>query len=118
MTEELNLKAPAKKPARIVSDRPRSKTIELQWPIEFNGREYRSVTVARLTAGEVAEFQAEIEKLMANDPDAKVRFPLFRDENGEVLAEDVMDALDDDDRFALEEAAADFLPRRFRALPA
>lgn len=118
MTEELNLEAPAAMPARILSDRPRAKTIDLQWPVEFNGREYRSVTLVRLTAGEVAAFQSEIEKLLSADPDAKVRFPLFRDERGESIPDEVMDALDDDDRYSLEESAADFLPRRFRGSPA
>lgn len=118
MTDELNLEAPAKKPARIMSDRPRAKTVDLQWPVEFDGREYKSITLVRMTAGEVAAFQEEIEKLLNSNPDARVRFPLFRDDRGETIPDDVMDALDDDDRFALEEAAADFLPRRFRVSPA
>lgn len=116
MTEEVKAKAPAKKPARIIADRPRVKVIDLQWPIEFDGREYRAIAITRLTAGEVAQFQAEIEELLKDHPDTKVRFPLFRDESGAVIPDEVMDALDDDDRFALDEAAADFLPRRYRAV--
>lgn len=118
MTEEPHIEASEKKPARIVSARPRSKEIDLQWPVEFDGREYKTITLVRLTAAEVAEFQSEIESLLKNDPDTRVRFPLFRDESGETIPDEVMDALDDDDRFALEEAAADFLPRRFRGSPA
>lgn len=61
-------------------------------------------------------FQSEIEQLLTRNPDAKVRLPLFRDERGEPIPDEVMDALDDDDRLALDEAAANFLPRRFRGL--
>jgi hypothetical protein len=102
--------------ARIVSERPRLKTIDLEWPVAFAGKDYRAITVSRLTAAEVARFQSEIENLLRSDPDAKVRLPLFRDERGEPIPDEVMDALDDDDRLALDEAAANFLPRRFRGL--
>jgi hypothetical protein len=101
--------------AHIVSDWPRAKTIPLEWPVAFAGQEYRAVTGSRLTAAEVARFQSEIEQLLRSDPDAKVRLPLFRDERGEPVPDEVMDALDDD-RLALDEAAANFLPRRFRGL--
>ncbi len=63
-------------------------------------------------------FQSEIEQLLTRNPDAKVRLPLFRDEHGEPVPDAVMDALDDDDRLALDEAAENFLPRRFRGLAA
>lgn len=102
--------------AHIVSERPRFKTIDLEWPVAFGGKDYCAITVSRLTAAEVARFQTEIEQLLRSDPDAKVRLPLFRDENGAPIPDEVMDALDDDDRLALDEAAANFLPRRFRGL--
>jgi len=117
MTEELNLKAPAKKPARIVSDRPLFKTIDLELPVEFDGKVYTSIRIVRLTAGEVSAFQAEIEALLKNDPNARVRFPLFKDADGNDMPSEVMDAMLDDDRLLIDEAAADFLPRRFRAIP-
>ena len=104
--------------ARIVSDRPRGATITLEWPIEYYGRVYATITVARLTAGEVARFQEEIVQLLDSGADAKVRLPLFRDARGELIPDAVMDALDDDDRLALDEAAENFLPRRFRGLAA
>lgn len=102
--------------ARIVSDRPRAATIPLGWPVEYAGRVYTTIIVARLTAAEVARFQDEIEQLLTSGSDTKVRLPLFRDERGEPVPNEVMDALDDDDRLALDEAAANFLPRRFRGL--
>ena len=104
--------------ARIVSDRPRAATIALEWPVEYGGRIYKTIIVARLTAAEVARFQDEIVQLLESSADSKVRLPLFRDERGEPIPDKVMDALDDDDRLALDEAVVSFLPRRFRELAA
>ena len=36
--------------ARIVSERPRFKSIDLEWPVAFGGKDYRAITVSRLTA--------------------------------------------------------------------
>lgn len=101
--------------ARIVSDRPRFKTVNLEWPVEFSGKVYESVRVVRLTAGDVARFQDEIDALLKRDENAKVRLPLFKDDEGNDIPAQVMDAMDSDDRDALDEAAVSFLPRRFRA---
>ena len=102
--------------AQFLSDRPRSKTIGLLWPISFNGRNYQAITMIRLTASDVARFQDELEALLRDNPDAALRFPIFRDETGAPVPAEVLDALDDDDRFELDRAAADFLPRRFRGI--
>lgn len=104
--------------ARIVSDRPRFKTIDLDWPVEFDGKIYKSVQIVRLTAGDVARFQDEIEALLKSDPNGRVRFPLFKDEDGNDIPQEVMDAMDSDDRDNIDEAAASFLPRRFRVAAA
>lgn len=111
-TESLAIGAP-----RIVSSRPREREINLDWPVEFSGRKYIKIIIRRLTAAEVAKFQSDIEALLKSDPSAQIRFPLFRDDCGALIPNEVMDALDDDDRFALEAAAADFLPRRFLGAP-
>ena len=42
--------------ARIVSDKPRSRAVPLEWPVSFEGVLYEAVTIRRLTAKEVAEF--------------------------------------------------------------
>ncbi len=102
--------------AQFLSDRPRSRTIELLWPISFGGRVFQAITLIRLTAGDVAKFQDELEALLRDNPDAALRFPIFRDETGAPIPAAVLDALDDDDRFELDRAAADFLPRRFRGI--
>lgn len=109
-------KAPAIEPARIIADRPRHKTVKLEWPVEYNGKVYSEVSVVRLTAGDVAKFQAELEDLLKSNPDARVRFPLFRDEENNVIPGEVMDAMDSDDRDILDEVAVNFLPRRYRAV--
>ncbi len=102
--------------AQFLSDRPRSKAIELSWPISFGGRDYQAITLIRLAAGDVAKFQEELEALLRDNPNAALRFPIFRDETGAAVPAEVLDALDDDDRFELDRAAADFLPRRFRGI--
>jgi hypothetical protein len=112
---DLNNGAAADAP-RFLDARPRFKTVQLQWPVACEGREYHAISIVRLTAAEVAKFQAEIEARLKDDPNARARFPLFRDENGAPVPDSVLDALDDDDRFELETAAVDFLPRRFRGV--
>jgi hypothetical protein len=105
-------------PAHITGDRPRAKTVPLEWPVEYAGKVYDAVTLVRLTAGDVIKFSRELETALKNDPDAPVRFPIFKDDSGAPIPDEVLDALDDDDRMTLDEAAVDFLPRRFRALAA
>ena len=86
----------------------------LEWPVEWNGRTYESVTLRRLTVAEVAAF---VESLKDLPEGAKIRWPIFCDENGAPMPPEVMDALDADDSDALDKAALDFLPRRFRGEP-
>lgn len=116
MTEDSSIAVSPDRAVRFLSDRPRARTIDLLWPISFEGREFQSITLTRLTAGDVAKFQEEIEQLLKNNPDAALRFPIFRDANNAPIPDAVLDALDDDDRFELDRAAADFLPRRFRGI--
>lgn len=98
--------------AQFLSDSPRSKTIELSWPTSFDGGNYQPITMIRLTAGDVARLEDELEVLLRDNPDAALRFPIFWDETGAPVPEEVLDALDDDDRFELDRAAADFFPRQ------
>lgn len=94
--------------------RPRFKSVPLQWPIEYAGKTYTEVQIVRLTAKEVADW---VEGIKGREKE-EVRIPIFRDADGLPIPDAVLDGLDDDDRLALDEAALDFLPRRFRAAPA
>ena len=94
--------------------RPRARVAALEWPLSFGGKECREVHVVRLTVKEVADF---IEGLSDDAGATMARLPMFRDAAGDLIPDVVLSALDDDDKFALEEVARDFLPRRFRAAP-
>jgi hypothetical protein len=87
------------------------KTVPLEWPVEFGGKTFSEIAIARLTAGEVAEFHKSVSAL---PPDAPVVFPVYRDADGGQLPDGLLDALDADDRDALDKEALYFLPRRFR----
>lgn len=95
-------------PPRYIGDKPRSKIVTLENPITYDGREYRAITIVRLNAKEVEDMLAAINRGEA------ARFPIFRDDAGAVIPEIVLDSLDDDDSLALDEAARDFIPKRFR----
>ncbi len=98
---------------RFASTADRSRVMKLKWPIVHQERDINEVVLARLTAREVADFQ---EKL-ANLPEgARFVWPMFRELDGSPVGSEILDALDDDDRLALDKAALDFLPQRFRAV--
>lgn len=112
MSNAENTKSDAEntKPApRFLGDRPRFKTYKLEWPLEYAGKIYEEIHLVRLSSGEVEAF---IEKLTGSG-EAKVAWPIFRDAEGALVPDGLMDALDADDRDALGKAQLDFLPRRF-----
>lgn len=113
MTEQIEQAEPVATPAKpsFVGGRPREKRIALDWPVEFAGKTYSAVVLRRLTVAEVSAF---IEDL---DGSKKQRIAMFFDDDGAPVPPEVMDALDDDDAFAVDEASVAFLPRRFRAAP-
>jgi hypothetical protein len=92
-----------------LNERDRFRTVPLQWPVKVGDAELHSVVIRRLTTREVADF---IESLATHK--GNIRFPIFCDERGVLIPNEVWDQLDDDDVAALEEASADFLPRRLR----
>lgn len=97
--------------ARFLSDRPRVKTVALDWPVEVDGIDYREVVIRRLTAGEVGAF---VDRVRASGSTTEVRFPLFYDAAGAPIPDRAWDAFDSDDADKLVEAGDDFLPARFR----
>lgn len=99
---ETTEEAPVKE-ARIVSPKERTATVELDWPIEFDGKTWNEVTIGRVTGKEVDEYLTAV-----LGGDTRTMLPVVK------CPVEVYDALDDDDRFRVEEAALPFLPRRLR----
>ena len=99
--------------AKIVTDKARIALVDLDWPVEYNGKMFTRVMLRRITVGELAEWQRQVSK---RGEDEEIRLPLFRDENGEDIPEEVWNAMDQDDLDMLGEEAIPFLPRRFRGL--
>ena len=91
--------------------RNRGRLVTLEWPVVFDGRTFEAILLKRLTAREVATFMKAVG---AASPDESFAWPIFFAPDGEPLPDGLLDALDDDDRLALDKAALDFLPRRFR----
>ncbi|MGA2491841.1 MAG: phage tail assembly protein [Roseiarcus sp.] len=96
---------------RFVTEKLRLRAFPLAWPFECGGKRYETVCLKRLTAGEVAAFQEAVEALPAG---ACAQWPIYCDVDGAPLPPDVLAALDDDDKFELDKAVRDFLPRRFQ----
>lgn len=88
--------------AKIVSPKERERTVPLEYPIEFDGKTYDAIRVRRVTGREVEEFM----RALADDGAA---MPPMVD-----CPRAVYDAMDDDDRFEVDQAMLDFLPRRLK----
>ena len=91
----------------------RSRAFTLKHPIIVAGRTYSEIHLARLTVAEVAAF---IEAVSSVDKRSAIAWPVYRDADGAPLPQAVLNALDDDDGYAIEQGLADFLPLRLRAL--
>lgn len=90
--------------ARFVN--PVTKTLQLTYPVEFDGRVYAEVNFHRMTGIEVRDFAMAISE--GNPPK-----PPCID-----IPQEVYDALDDDDLFEVDKVVMDFLPRRLRTASA
>lgn len=89
---------------RFVGGKPREQVVELDWPMEFDGKIYERVTIRRLTVAEIAAFTEHAMK--EGNP-----WPAMFD-----LPREVLEALDPDDQDRIADVALDFLPRRLRTL--
>lgn len=96
--------APALEP-RHTSDAPRSKFIALEWPVEFDGRIYHQIRVHRVTGKEMRDF---MEKLRTGD--GAVMPPMID------CPLEVWEGMDADDQLTIDEAAAEFMPKRLKLL--
>lgn len=99
-------------PPRIISSKPRNRTVDLEWPIEYEGRMYDRIVVRRMSTAEVVTFVDAARQARVGDGD--VRLPMFDTVDGTPVPLEVIDALDPDDAAAVNEAVADFLPRSLR----
>lgn len=97
--------AEVKKEARIVSPKERSAIVPLEYPIEFDGVTYDTVTVRRVTAKEVSDF---IDVVAKSEDGADVKAPMID------CPQEVYEAMDDDDRLRVEQALLPFLPLRLK----
>ena len=102
-------------PVTIVGGPPLSRRVPLRWRYQHEGLTYDAVTVKRLTVAEVRALTAAQRAAEEKDPDASLPFPIFVTDDGVTIPQAVMDAMLDDDMVALERAADDFFPARFRA---
>jgi hypothetical protein len=98
----------------FVGTKARFEIIPLEWPLEHGGKVYDRLIVRRLTAGQIAKFMDRLRKA-SEDERKDMRLPLFVDDSGAPVPNDVLDALDSDDDERVSEVAERFLPRRFRA---
>lgn len=97
---------------QFVDAAARRKTIDLDYPVAYEGRIYTCIHLQRLTAQEVADW---VESIVGKEG-GRIRFPLFRDDAGAPIPDAVLDGLDADDRDVIDKATIDFLPRRFRGV--
>lgn len=88
--------------------------VPMAFPFEWNGAVHAEVVVRRMTARQVADFVRDHTERKKVDPDAPPFFPMFFTVDGTMLPPEVLDALISDDNDSLDEAALDFLPRRFK----
>lgn len=96
--------AAAPPPPKFVGGPPRSRTVTLTYPVEYDGKVYRTITVTRMTVAQVRDFTVQV----SDDPDG-ARLPMFD------APKEVMDALDPDDYAEVDRVVLDFLPRNMRA---
>jgi len=117
--------APAPVPAKVRPPAPvplggplRSLTIRLAYPLGYDGREYRAITLRRPTSAEVGRFFEDLVVGADADEAGLLFFPVFYAEDGAPVPNTVLANLDDDDRADVMGRVADFLPRRLQALRA
>ena len=84
-------------PPKIVGGPPRSEIVPLTYPVEYDGKLWDSIEVRRISSAELAAFSESPE----GTPPPNVCAP-----------KEILDALDAEDGFKVEEAAGRFFPRR------
>ncbi len=91
------------------------KAVPLAYPVTFAGRDWTEIHLRRLSVAQIAAVFANHTANLALNPDARLDLPIFIDEEGNDLPDGLLDELDPDDTEAVNEAASNFMPRRFKA---
>lgn len=108
-TEQPAVEQTAPAAPTFVAGKLRCETVPLEWPLEYEGRTYSTVTVSRPTIAELDEWRDRIAGMKDAGQDvSKERLPMFD------VPTAVLEALDPDDEDRVSEVAGRFLPRRFR----
>lgn len=97
---DTTLKPPAA--PSFVKAKDRFRTIDLTWPLEYDGKVYDRVTVRRMTGIDLIAFVEQPRD------SAAPTLPMFD------VPQAVIDALDPDDAELVNKAVQDFLPRALR----
>ena len=104
-------------PASHFTDRSKVvKAVPLAYPVTFAGRDWTAIHLRRLSVAQIAAVFANHSANVAVNPEARLELPIFIDETGADLPDGLLDQLDPDDTEAVNEAAAGFMPRRFKVL--
>ncbi|ESW92914.1 hypothetical protein NKL07_21770 [Mesorhizobium sp. C280B] len=91
------------KVARVIGAAEREKMVPLEFPVEFEDKTWTEVKIRRVSGKEVEQYMDALGRGERPIP-PMFDFPL-----------EVYEAMDDDDRFAIDEAVIPFLPRRLKA---
>lgn len=91
------------KVARVIGAAEREKMVPLEFPVEFEDKTWTEVKIRRVSGKEVEQYMDALGRGERPIP-PMFDFPL-----------EVYEAMDDDDRYAIDEAVIPFLPRRLKA---
>ena len=110
MSQEKTEQPAPEKPAptpRYVDGKLREKRVELEWPVEYDGKTYDAIVVRRMTGQQVADFLDQLAQV--KDPDkARMHFPMLYDDEGCDVPHAVIEFLDDDDAETVAKVTQDF----------
>ncbi|PZU95578.1 MAG: phage tail assembly protein [Chelatococcus sp.] len=94
---------------KFIAGKARSETVKLEWPIEYDGKTYDTITITRPTTADLEAWRDKIAAMKAAEEDvSKERLPMFDAPTA------VLEALDPDDDDSISAVVTRFLPRRFR----
>lgn len=108
MTDEAQIEnSVVEKPvAKFVNEEGRSRMIPLEYPVEFDGKLWTEIEIRRVTGGQM---DAYMKAVVAGE---NVLPPVI------ACPMPVWEAMDADDQFTVDQAAAPFMPKRLKRLMA